>query len=152
MKKAFTMIEIVFVVVILGILTAVAIPKFGSILEDAYLSKGKETVASIRSSIINERQKRLIQGQTGYAEILDDAGTGDGEALFDGNDTVEMFRYPVYSGTDAGKWKKTTNNSGDTIGYRYYLTKNKSVDFTYTKSDGTFDCDHTDDNCKLLTE
>ena len=61
MKKAFTMIEIVFVVVILGILTAVAIPKFGSILEDAYLSKGKETVASIRSSIINERQKLMVK-------------------------------------------------------------------------------------------
>ena len=101
------------------------------------------------------RHYKLLPNYIEFPEILDEAGTGDGEPLFDGNDTVEMFRYPVYSGTDAGKWKKTTNNSGATIGYRYYLTKNKSVDFTYTKETGTFDCDHDNDhdgNCKLLTE
>lgn len=147
------MIEITFVIVILGILTAVAIPKLGAIIEDANKGKASETVASIRTSIINERQLRVMRGGSGFAEILDDA-TKDlvGEELFDGNATIKLFMYPVYSGTDSGNWMKTTDNSAATIGYRYYLTKNRAIDFTYTKATGIFDCDHSDDNCVYLTE
>ena len=39
MKKAFTMIELIFVIVILGILAAVAIPKLNATRDDAELSK-----------------------------------------------------------------------------------------------------------------
>jgi general secretion pathway protein G len=152
MKKAFTMIEIVFVIVILGILTAVAMPKLSGVLEDANIAKASETVASIRSSIVNERQVRLIQGQTGYAEILDDASTGDREELFDGNASIKMFTYPVYSGSENGDWEKTTNNTGAKIGYRFHLSNSKYVDFNYTKATGTFDCNHDDDYCKRLSE
>lgn len=39
MKKAFTMIEVVFVIVIIGILAAVALPRFGQTGEDAHVTK-----------------------------------------------------------------------------------------------------------------
>ena len=39
MKHAFTMIELVFVIVILGILAAVAIPRFAATRNDAYTSR-----------------------------------------------------------------------------------------------------------------
>jgi general secretion pathway protein G len=38
-KKAFTMIELIFVIVILGILAAVAIPKLAATRDDAYTAK-----------------------------------------------------------------------------------------------------------------
>ena len=38
MKKAFTMIEIIFVIVVIGILSAIAIPRFGTTRDDASVS------------------------------------------------------------------------------------------------------------------
>jgi len=62
MKKAFTMIELVFVIVVIGILAAVAIPKFAATRDDALISKARATVAAMRSAIATERQKRILKG------------------------------------------------------------------------------------------
>ena len=40
MKKGFTMIELIFVIVILGILASVAIPRLAATREDAEISTG----------------------------------------------------------------------------------------------------------------
>jgi len=46
MKNAFTMIELVFVIVILGILAAVAIPKFSATRDDAHVSKMAQNIGT----------------------------------------------------------------------------------------------------------
>ena len=46
MKNAFTMIELIFVIVILGILTAVAIPKFAATRDDAQVSKMAQNIGT----------------------------------------------------------------------------------------------------------
>jgi general secretion pathway protein G len=61
MKKAFTMVELVFAIVIVGILSAIAIPKFVATRDDAIISKGRATVAALRSAIAMERQKRILR-------------------------------------------------------------------------------------------
>jgi len=149
-KNAFTMIELVFVIVVLGILSAVAIPKLSGTVEDANLATGMATVSSIRSSIASERQSNLVKGLTDYPALLDDAteNTSD-EELFDGNTTVDILQYPLYSGEDSGSWMKTSAN-GATTTYKYYIGSSKTVVFTYTKATGIFDCDHSTDNCKLI--
>jgi len=62
MKKAFTVLELVFVIVIIGILSAVAIPKLSSTVEDAYKTKAKDTVASVRIALSTLRQKNILKG------------------------------------------------------------------------------------------
>ena len=69
MKSAFTMIELVFVIVIIAILSSIAIPKFQSVSTMAYISKGKNTLAIVRSAIANERQKQLLRGDMSTLRI-----------------------------------------------------------------------------------
>ncbi len=62
MKKAFTMVELVFVIVVIGILSAIAIPKFAATRDDAEITKAIAEVAAMRSAIATERQKRILRG------------------------------------------------------------------------------------------
>jgi len=62
MKRAFTMIELVFVIVVIGILSAIAIPKFAATRDDAEISRAIATAAALRTAISTERQKNILKG------------------------------------------------------------------------------------------
>ncbi len=61
-RNAFTMIELVFVIVIIGILSAIAIPKFAATRDDAIIAKARSTVGAVRDTLATERQKRILRG------------------------------------------------------------------------------------------
>lgn len=71
MKKAFTMTELVFVIVVIGILSTIALPKFSKTMEYVYESKAKETVASARAALANLRQKRVLRGNFDSITVTD---------------------------------------------------------------------------------
>lgn len=151
MKKAFTMIELVFVIVILGILAAVAFPKLAPVRDDAYVAKAKSDIAALRTAIATERQGRLLQGQTSYISKLDHAANNNaGVTIFDDNDTIatngKLLSGGVVTASGDGHWMKT----GDTT-YTFKIM-GQTETFTYTRATGTFDCNHANANCKLLTE
>lgn len=152
LHSAFTMIELVFVIVILGILSAVAVPRLSGSIEDANIATGIATVSTIRSAIATQRQKSLIKGIVNYPILLDTATKNtDGEALFSGDANIRILQYGIYAGEKSGDWMKTSDN-GVAVTYTYYISHDKPVVFTYTKANGKFDCDHTKERCQWLTQ
>ena len=137
-KYAFTMIELVFVIVILGILASVAIPKFAVTRTDAQISKGRADVASIRSAIMTERQTRLIKGDSAWVTQLSNSST----KLFTGSDNNHtLLLYGIKAGTTDGHWEKTATNA-----YTFHVG-GKDCTFTYNNTTGKFSLGSTaDDN------
>lgn len=148
-RKAFTMIELVFVIVVLGILSSIAISKMAVTRDDAIVAKGRSQVAAIRNAIILAKNKQMMEGNTTRADTLDSVSN----QLFDKSaNGIVLLDYPVYDkGADVdGNWNKTAANK-----YNFRVMQ-QNIPFTYTPADGKFDCNHghatTGANCKLLTE
>ena len=150
-KKAFTMMELIFVIVVIGILSAIAIPKFAATRGDAVISKAKATVASVRSAIATERQKLILRGtfapitsvgsQTGYNKVIFDGINGD--------TSISTLEYPPLSCKSATA-KSECWYTGDNVTYTFYMPTGTGVDFNLTNN--RFVCKvPTSDNCKLLT-
>lgn len=64
MKKAFTMIEIVFVLVILGILAGIAMPKLFLTRSDALVLKARDEVAKVNAALLAYGQEQMYK--TGF--------------------------------------------------------------------------------------
>ncbi|WP_294892020.1 MULTISPECIES: type II secretion system protein [unclassified Sulfuricurvum] len=146
MKRfAFTMIELVFVIVVLGILAAIAIPRLAATRDDAEIAKGRSDVSAIRAAIVSERQGRLLQGNTAFIATLDDADEDEeGETLFDNNN---LLMYGITSANRNGHWMKSGPNAYD------FKIMGTDVTFDYNATTGRFDCtnDADDTECDLLT-
>jgi general secretion pathway protein G len=138
-SRAFTMIELIFVIVILGILSAIALPKFTSTGTQARIAAGKADVAAIRSAILAERQKGIIKGQSAYIE--NGTGTdGDGnKQLNNGGLFGGVLTYPKKNSNSDGNWYTANTANGNFS----YIIDGTSVSFDYNATTGTFTCDPT---------
>lgn len=136
MKKAFTLIELVFVIVILGILATVAIPKLIVTRDDAEIAKAKSQIAAVRSGIQLKRNEMILSGTQGYPTSLE-----DGTCCFGG---ILSTKIEERKDDNSYGWKKNADDS-------YTINTNKEqVKFTYSDSDGSFKCEGatTDDDKK----
>jgi len=146
MKKAFTMVELVFVIVVIGILSAVAIPRLAPVMDGASDAKAKSTVASVRSALATQKQKLILQGEFGNIVKLRDSVTGVFTKFVykkDNNTNVtgsKVLEYDVKSCKDRrGCW-----DTSDGITYTYYKTSNKTC--TFKLQNNKFD-DNTSGGC-----
>lgn len=144
LKSAFSMIELVFVIVILGILAAVAVPRFALSKSDAEIAKGRADIATIRSAIITERQSQLIKGVSTFIPKLSSSTT----TLFTGDGNRELLLYGITARSGSGHWNSTSDD-----GKHYtYTVDSSSINFTYDSDSGKFSCDTTGSLCRSLVE
>ncbi len=143
MRKAFSMVELVFVIVVIGILAGIAVPRMSATRDDATLVKARTTVASIRSAISTEVQKRQMAGD--YTPIFNLGGeiNGHDKAIFDFFDedpqNGRVLEYPPRScktATSRGCWMRTGPST-----YTYYFPASIGGSVNFNVSDNRFECD-----------
>jgi prepilin-type N-terminal cleavage/methylation domain-containing protein len=61
-RHAFTFIEVAVVIIIIGILAAVVVPRFGNVTDEARTAAVQGTLGGVRSSIAGFRTARVLSG------------------------------------------------------------------------------------------
>jgi len=153
-RKAFTMMELTFVIVIIGILSAIAVPRFAATRDDATITKAIATVSSVRNAVATERQRRILRGD--FTSIGDVAlANGVNKPIFDffdGNNTLPVLEYPLRACKDAaarGCWVSTADT---TYIYRMPASTNN---ISFTLGNNRLTCvttGATGPDCRMLTE
>lgn len=130
-RNAFTMVELVFVIVILGVLASVAIPRIAASRTDAEIAKYKSDISAIRSSIVTKRSQNLMSGDSSYPNI--NKAYPPTDVLFD-----NVLDYPVKISTSQNGWK---SGGGDENLTKFTLGLDSTpISFEYNKSSGIFTC------------
>jgi len=157
-KSAFTMIELVFVIVVIGILASVAIPRLAATRDDAEITKARVLVASVRNALAMERQKRILRGDfTVISAVGGTIGaTTNVFGNFDNNSSnPTVLDYPVASENKKDRWHFSSGTGQS--GRDQYIFKSSLGDVAFEVVNGKFECDTTKtantnaNGCKQLT-
>ncbi|MDA7816972.1 prepilin-type N-terminal cleavage/methylation domain-containing protein [Sulfurimonas sp.] len=132
MKRAgFTMIELIFVIVILGILSAVALPKFIGVAEQAEAGKCKAFIGTLN---------RTVGPSLWSDSVLNGSGATRGTITGAANPTAAQIQTAILGQVDEIPAEclnpVSSSASGDEFG-EYQ---------TFTFGDGTYDSNFTDGN------
>ncbi|WP_456489138.1 type II secretion system protein [Caminibacter pacificus] len=116
MRKAFTMIELIFVIVILGILAAVALPKFLGVAQQAHEANLKSFVGTLNRSV----------GPTVWSKAISADGTGSVAALKGKDQNLSSYvDIPKEFGTNADA--NLTQYCNSSSQFQAILDANESV-------------------------
>ena len=141
-RVAFTIIELVMVIVVIGILSAIALPKFAQTTVIAYDSKAASVLAAARSALATERQKRILRGDFAAITSMGNVFTTFSAAA-DGSTPAVMNQPPkVCGGGDKGCW----SNSGTSYTYTFA----DSGDAKFKLEGNKLVCDDSTTDCKRL--
>ncbi len=132
MKRAFSLFELIIVLVIISILATFIVSKAKSLINASIKVKVKSDIALIRSSILRENTKNILL-QKDMSFILDSASENKkGSYLF-----KNILNFPLVSTTSSikeyGQWIKQSP-----IKYLVYLSNDVFLNFEFKNQ--SFDC------------
>ena len=118
-NKGFTLIELIMVIVILGILAAVAVPKFFSITDEAHAKNKKAVLGNIKSGLnLYAANEFVANGERDFPT------SGTGTAVLDLTDILDEV---------PDDWSIVGSSATtDTIGYQYGSTEDDYSCYIYT--------------------
>lgn len=135
-RSGFTLVELLIVVIILGVLAAVAIPQFSSNTEDAKISALDTNLAELRNAVelYYHQHGAVYPGAKKQTDGSDVASAAEAEAAF----VAQLTLYSAADGT-------TANSKSTTHKYGPYLKKGLPVNpFSDGQSDVLCDILNTD--------
>ena len=114
MKKAFTIIELLIVVIIIGVLATIAVPQFTKAVEKTKMGKAKNQLGLIYKAAQMYRAEQSSGEYTGITLTIANDYVEQGIDLATGNDKQSDWTYSVASGTN------TMNITADRLGSGAY--------------------------------
>ncbi|MBZ7978448.1 type II secretion system protein [Campylobacter sp. RM12654] len=155
MKKAFSMIEMIFAIAVIGILAGIAIPKMMANKDTAHIVQLKEQVEAIRKGIEAYAGAKYIEtGSKDYPDGLCYNSSGNIDSCTDSlNKNRLIFQVVMQTPPVANvNWIGWTNSLTKPI-FLYKIKKNiqKGYLFEYDKENGTFKCINSHSKCAANT-
>lgn len=137
-KKAFSLLEIIFVILIIAVVITAAVSKFGTAFDTTNIAKIKADILEIRAGINLYSNKMILKNQNDSLNFLDN----NDKKLFN-----IILAKPIRSSNEkkTANWSKVSSNI-----YKVYLNSTNSLTFQYNPTNKTFDCDISNILCKEL--
>ena len=114
MKRAFTLIELIFVIVIIGVLSAVAIPKFAHLSSNSKVAAELATASTIQSAIDDAHSEWIIsEGSFSWGNNKNENNVNSAGYPKQLGDCEPAFNWVLKSSSTVDpKWTCTDNNDG----------------------------------------
>lgn len=150
LREGFTLLELILVIVIIGVLSTVAIPKFGNLIDNSKISSELSTASSVQSAIDATHGEWIVNscefrwGNDQNSSLLNTNGYPDADDM---GESANPFKN-LLKNSDNGDWLRNDSYTPS----RYYgpatnhKTKNRNIPhkpegddyWEYNSTAGTF--------------